>query len=854
MEYCNGGDLADYLHAKGTLSEDTIRLFLRQLAGAMKALHAKGIVHRDLKPQNILLSHNITSAKSCPQPHEIRLKIADFGFARFLQDGVMAATLCGSPMYMAPEVIMSLQYDAKADLWSLGTIVFQCLTGKAPFQAQTPQALKLFYEKNANLAPKIPSGTSQDLADLLMGLLKRNARDRMDFDQFFGHPFLKKGSVRSPKSSTAPMAVPSRKQGTPTSTTAGTSARSPPSNSTTPSSSPVSPMEAQGGEGPCNSSSSIASMTATTTGQNLTSSSIEQDDFVLVPNHIPSDENSSDSSNILGRSPRMSGTPTELSDHSSRSPKCGGFLRTNFTQASPPRPSFLPVSDQSGAPAAAASSTARKLGSEPIPVPTQRSAYQQIHGSLQSDNNNVEACGVADNMSPVRNSVPRSQPISMRRQSERNNSVELNSISPPAVQFTLGTPPSAGRRRSASGSSCGTPPPVTTWQVSPVTQYAVLASSARHATPNSSPMRRSGICSSPLLAGFTAPVPAVGGAAPLAPILGSPTRGGFDNAFAQTGGSDRCGNVASPADWKLVARAVTLPDMATDNQAAAAAACNRTHVELTSQLAAELQRRPSYGFFHEQADPVFGTSPPQAAAAAAASDGPITFVAPELPEETLLEREHNETLAKLNFVLALVDCVIELARTRATPLPGLAESVAAVSTAGSPCSPGQAKMSDGTRRAEQLVLLVRALQLLKSGLNLANMELKAGRLQPSSTVKSVVSKLNEKFHYCLATCKQLNMPGLLQKAGVDTNTSIAADRILYNYAIEMCQSAALDELFGNPQECFHRYQTAQILLHSLSQQVQHEHDRTLLSKYKDAVEKRLYVLQQQGYIYAYDST
>lgn len=79
---------------------------------------------------------------------------ADFGFARFLQDGVMAATLCGSPMYMAPEVIMSLQYDAKADLWSLGTIVFQCLTGKAPFQAHTPHALKLFYEKNANLGPK----------------------------------------------------------------------------------------------------------------------------------------------------------------------------------------------------------------------------------------------------------------------------------------------------------------------------------------------------------------------------------------------------------------------------------------------------------------------------------------------------------------------------------------------------------------------------------------------------------------------------------------------------------------------------------------------------------------------------
>lgn len=57
MEYCNGGDLADYLQAKGTLSEDTIRVFLHQIAAAMRILHSKGIIHRDLKPQNILLSY-----------------------------------------------------------------------------------------------------------------------------------------------------------------------------------------------------------------------------------------------------------------------------------------------------------------------------------------------------------------------------------------------------------------------------------------------------------------------------------------------------------------------------------------------------------------------------------------------------------------------------------------------------------------------------------------------------------------------------------------------------------------------------------------------------------------------------
>lgn len=66
----------------------------------------------------------------------------------------MAATLCGSPMYMAPEVIMSLQYDAKADLWSVGTILYQCLTGKAPHPANNPHALKSIYENTVNLVPR----------------------------------------------------------------------------------------------------------------------------------------------------------------------------------------------------------------------------------------------------------------------------------------------------------------------------------------------------------------------------------------------------------------------------------------------------------------------------------------------------------------------------------------------------------------------------------------------------------------------------------------------------------------------------------------------------------------------------
>ncbi|CAG0882524.1 unnamed protein product [Cyprideis torosa] len=97
MEYCNGGDLADYLQAKGTLSEDTIRLFLRQLGGAMKALNDKGIVHRDLKPQNILLSH--TGRTRNPQPHEITLKIGRIQWNGPLSDDEWASSETNSKFF-----------------------------------------------------------------------------------------------------------------------------------------------------------------------------------------------------------------------------------------------------------------------------------------------------------------------------------------------------------------------------------------------------------------------------------------------------------------------------------------------------------------------------------------------------------------------------------------------------------------------------------------------------------------------------------------------------------------------------------------------------------------------------------
>lgn len=183
----------------------------------MLAIHKMGVMHRDLKPGNILLTHS--SSLSLIQPRDIKLKIADFGFARFLNDEDMAATLCGSPIYMAPEVLMGLQYDGRVDLWSLGTIIYQCLTGKAPFKANNPYSLRNFYEKSPELTPSIPKQTSSVLTNLILSLLQKDPNKRLPFEDLVRHRFLEQTQRSSviPVSRMSPRASPSSSPSHPTS-------------------------------------------------------------------------------------------------------------------------------------------------------------------------------------------------------------------------------------------------------------------------------------------------------------------------------------------------------------------------------------------------------------------------------------------------------------------------------------------------------------------------------------------------------------------------------------------------------------------------------------------------------------
>ena len=115
MEFCEGGDLSHYLRKhKQPLPLPLAQRFATQLKNGLQVLHSRQLIHRDLKPQNLLLDQSTS-------PYTATLKLADFGFARSLLADDMAATLCGSPLYMAPEILKYQAYDAKADLWSVGS-------------------------------------------------------------------------------------------------------------------------------------------------------------------------------------------------------------------------------------------------------------------------------------------------------------------------------------------------------------------------------------------------------------------------------------------------------------------------------------------------------------------------------------------------------------------------------------------------------------------------------------------------------------------------------------------------------------------------------------------------------------
>ncbi|KAM6902217.1 serine/threonine-protein kinase ULK1 isoform 2-T2 [Xenentodon cancila] len=929
MEYCNGGDLADYLHSKGTLSEDTIRVFLQQIAGAMRILQTKAIIHRDLKPQNILLSY---SAGRKSHSNNTCIKIADFGFARYLQNNMMAATLCGSPMYMAPEVIMSQNYDAKADLWSIGTIVFQCLTGKAPFQASSPQDLRLFYEKNKNLSPNIPRETSQHLRHLLLGLLQRNHKDRMDFDEFFCHPFLEASSSVKKTTPTVTMTcLPSSASASSCSSSSTSHLASPPQ-----SLAEIQQLRAKALASPTQEAAGFLLKDSTGGGgSSKNSSSCDTDDFVMVPAHFTTGELTCESK-VLQDSLMNSGSLLASAGLCSQakspphSPSYSGL-------PSPVRPSDFPGGNYGN-----------HGESLPIPVPTQVQNFQRMEQNFYSTkqegsprlSTQMHRCSSGSlpgfarhGPSPpyIQVAVPTSRRFSL-------GGTRMFHLSPQAAQQA--EPRSASQQR-PQAAGLGTRLHSAPCLLECATGGGRHKIRKQHSDPVVAPaaglMTVRPLHSSPRLSELMQ-------RNPLPTILGSPSRTIPPFEFPKPPSSPNlvtflqglvigspCSRTA-PGELKDLGQQAPAPAAHTahcihrlnDDKknfgrsqsagrlsdmllmaafGAGGHAGDRGSMEnLNSEKAIDITAPPGGGggFAPSPSSPaqvVFtvgsppsGSTPPHTSSERKYSgsfttvspacsfssrntqtctylDGfeappsprysfndpitanmGVTFEAPELPEETLMEQEHTDTVQRLRFTLDFAHCLMEVASARGAAVEEQGDvSPSSLLQQQSLVADQISSLSREWSHAEQLVLYLKTAELLSSALHTAMDQVKQGKLYPSATVKQVVRRLNELYKSSVASCRMLSnrLEHFFSRKHrlMDRITSITAERLLFSHTVQMVQAAALDEMFHQGEASILRYHKALLLMEGLSLLLTEQDDILSVSKCKECIERRLTTLQ-----------
>lgn len=162
MDYIEGGELFSLLRKSQRFPNPVAKFYAAEVTLAVEYLHSHDIIYRDLKPENILLDRNG------------HIKITDFGFAK--EVSTVTWTLCGTPDYIAPEVITTKPYNKSVDWWSLGVLIFEMLAGYTPFYDSTPMKT---YEKILSGKIHFPSFMGPDVIDLLSKLITADLTRRL---------------------------------------------------------------------------------------------------------------------------------------------------------------------------------------------------------------------------------------------------------------------------------------------------------------------------------------------------------------------------------------------------------------------------------------------------------------------------------------------------------------------------------------------------------------------------------------------------------------------------------------------------------------------------------------------------
>ena len=199
LEYCRVGDMYKF-QAGRPFSEAQVQLYMRQLVSALKYCYDNNVVHRDLKPHNILLLSQTT------------LKLSDFGLSKIEDSNYssaqqphqqnqpqakqtqgkidMSSTLCGSPLYMSPELLHYRKYDNRSDIWSLGIIMYEFITGTPPYHVKSFNSLLNKVINPIELPKQFKNRISVLCYEFLMKLLEKNPDSRIGWVDIFNHPWL----------------------------------------------------------------------------------------------------------------------------------------------------------------------------------------------------------------------------------------------------------------------------------------------------------------------------------------------------------------------------------------------------------------------------------------------------------------------------------------------------------------------------------------------------------------------------------------------------------------------------------------------------------------------------------------
>eukprot|EP01119_Soliformovum_irregulare_P010691 TRINITY_DN2635_c3_g1_i2.p1 TRINITY_DN2635_c3_g1~~TRINITY_DN2635_c3_g1_i2.p1 ORF type:complete len:840 (-),score=353.86 TRINITY_DN2635_c3_g1_i2:62-2581(-) len=164
LDFVNGGELYHHLRRDGRFSEERVRFYAAELVLAVAHLHSLNIMYRDIKAENVLLD---------PKGHIV---ITDFGISKEVREEEKTNTMCGTPEYLAPEILLGVSHGKAIDWWSLGNLIYEMLVGMPPFWATTVSTM---YNKILTAEVRFPSWMSEDARSLLMGLLERDVDKRL---------------------------------------------------------------------------------------------------------------------------------------------------------------------------------------------------------------------------------------------------------------------------------------------------------------------------------------------------------------------------------------------------------------------------------------------------------------------------------------------------------------------------------------------------------------------------------------------------------------------------------------------------------------------------------------------------